>query len=129
MPMTIASKELRLRAIEAYKTGAFTQQQLANAFRVHYKTIQNWLRADANGEDQTPKQRGCRPRVFNKEEENELVLLVRDNPSITLEEIKVKFKKNCNTSVVHRTLLRLGITYKKNSSGIGARSRRYKESA
>lgn len=127
--MAIANKELRVRAVEAYKTGAFTQQQLAKAYCVHYKTIQNWLRADANGEGQTPKQRGCRPRIFNKDEEIELVLLIRDNPSITLEEIKVKFNKTCNTSVVHRTLRRLGITYKKNPSSIGARAGRYKKSA
>jgi transposase len=63
MLMAIANKELRIRAVEAYKTGAFTQQQVAKAYRVHYKTIQNWLKADANGEDQTPKQRGCRQRI------------------------------------------------------------------
>lgn len=126
--MAIANRELRIRAVEAYKTGEFTQQQLADAYRVHYKTIQNWLKADAKGEDQTPKPRGCRPRIFSKDEEVELVSLIRNNPSITLEDIKVKFNKNCNTSVVHRTLIRLGITYKKNSSGIGARSERYKES-
>lgn len=127
--MTIASKEVRIRAVEAYKTGAFTQQQLAAAYCVHYKTIQNWLKADLNGEEQTPKQRGCRPRIFTKEEEIELASLIRDNPSITLEEIKIKFNKKCNTSVVHRTLLRLDITYKKNSSGIGTRSGRYKKGA
>lgn len=126
--MTIASKEIRQRAVNAYKTGAFTQQQLARAYGVHYKTIQNWLIADAKGNGQEPKKRGCRPRIFNKDEESELILLIRDNPSITLEEIKIHFQKTCNTSVVHRTLLRLGITYKKNSASIGARSGRYKKS-
>jgi transposase len=126
MFMTIASKEIRIRAVEAYKTGAFTQQQLADAYRVHYKTIQNWLKADANGEGQTPKQRGCRPRIFSKDEEIELISLICDNPSITLEEIKVKLNKICSISAVHRTLIRLEITYKKNSSGLGARPGRYK---
>ena len=56
--MAIASKELRTKAVEAYKTGKFTQQQLADAYGVHYKTIQNWLKADANGEGQEPKKRG-----------------------------------------------------------------------
>jgi transposase len=127
--MAIASKELRSKAVEAYKTGAFTQQQLAYAYRVHYKTIQNWLKADANGEGQTPKQRGCRPRIFSKDEETELISLIYDRPSITLEEIKLKFNKTCSTSVVHRTLLRLKITYKKNSSGLGTGSGRYKKGA
>lgn len=127
--MAIANEKLRLRAVEAYKTGVFTQQQLAKAYCVHYKTIQNWLKADSKGEGQTPKQRGCRQRIFSKEEESKLVLIIQDNPSITLKEIKEKFDKNCNTSVVHRTLLRLGITYKKNSAGIGARPGRYKNSS
>jgi transposase len=123
--MPIASQELRERAVEAYKTGAFTQQQLAAAYRVHYKTIQNWLKADASGDSQMPKPRGCRPRIFSKGEEAELLELIRDEPSITLEEIKSKFHKICNVSVVHRTLLKLGVTYKKNSAGIGTRAGRY----
>jgi transposase len=123
--MSIASQEVRERAVEAYKTGAFTQQQLAIAYRVHYKTIQNWLKADASGESQIPKTRGCRPRIFSKDEEIELLELIRDEPSMTLEEIKSKFHKTCNVSVVHRTLLKLGVTYKKNSAGIGTRTGRY----
>jgi transposase len=111
--MPIASKELRERAVAAYKTGAFTQQQLADAYRVHYKTIQNWLKADAKGEPQAPKPRGCRQRIFTKDEEVELLKIIRDEPSITLEKIKLKFHKTCNVSVVHRTLLKLGMTYKK----------------
>jgi transposase len=126
--MPIASKELRERAVAAYKTGAFTQQQLADAYRVHYKTIQNWLRVDARGEPQIPKPRGCRPRIFSNAEELELAELIRNEPSMTLEEIKLKFHKTCNVSVVHRTLLKLGLTYKKNPAGIGARPGRYQAS-
>jgi len=125
--MGIASKELRIKAVEAYKTGKFTQKELADAYGVHYKTIQNWLKADANGEDQNPKPRGHRPRIFNKDEEQEIISLVHDNPSITLEEIKIHFNKTCHTSVVHRTLVRLGITYKKNSSGFRTGTGRYKK--
>jgi len=123
--MPIASQELRERAVEAYRTGAFTQHQLAAAYRVHYKTIQNWLKADANGETQVPRPRGCRPRIFSKDEEAELLALIRDDPSITLEKIKLKFHKTCNVSVIHRTLLKLGITFKKNFASIGTRSGRY----
>ena len=126
--MSIASQELRARAVEAYKTGAFTQQQLADAYRVHYKTIQNWVKTDARGEPQVPRPRGCRPRIFSQEEEAELLALIRDDPSATLEKIKSKFHKTCNVSVIHRTLIKLGITYKKNSASIGTRTGRYQTS-
>jgi len=125
--MAIASKELRVKAVDAYKTGKFTQKQLADAYGVHYKTIQNWLKADARGEDQTPKPRGHRPRIFTESEEKELILILNDNPSITLEDIKLKFNKTCSISVIHRTLQRLGFTYKKISSCVGTRSRRCKK--
>jgi Transposase and inactivated derivatives len=126
--MAIASKDTRERAVEAYKTGRFTQQELAIAYCVHYKTIQNWLRADAMGEPQEPKSRGCRPRIFSKSEEAELRQLICEEPSITLENIKIRFNKNCNVSIVHRTLLKMGITFKKNSTGLGARPGRYQNS-
>jgi transposase len=123
--MTHANQEIKKRAVEAYKTNAFTQQQLAEAYRVHYKTIQNWLKADANGEEQAPKPRGHRPRIFSKDEEVELLELIRNAPSTTLEKIKLIFNKNCNVSVIHRTLAKLGITYKKNPASIGTRQGRY----
>jgi transposase len=126
--MPTANKDTRERAVEAYKTGRFTQQQLAEAYCVHYKTIQNWLKVDARGEEQVAKARGRRPRIFNNDNEIKLIELIRKEPSITLEEIKVRFNKDCNVSVVHRTLLRLGITYKKNSAGIGTGPGRYQGS-
>ena len=123
--MSIANQDLRERAVAAYNTGAFTQQQLADAYRVHYKTIQNWLKAAAKGETPASKPRGHRPRVFTKDEEVELLTLIHNEPSLTLEKIKLKFNKSCNVSVVHRTLLKLGITYKKSPAGIGTRTGRY----
>jgi transposase len=127
--MGIASKDIREKAIAAYKTGKFTQQKLAEAYGVHYKTIQNWLKADARGEPQLPKTRGHRVRIFDSGEERELAQLVSGNKSITLSEIREFFKKNCNLSVIHRTLLRLGFVYKKNTKSIGARQRRHQKSA
>jgi transposase len=91
--MKIASQELREKAVAAYKNGNFTQQRLADAYGVHYKTIQNWLKADANGEKQAPKPRGHRPRIFSKDEEIELLELIHNDPSITLEKIKIRFNK------------------------------------
>jgi transposase len=123
--MSIASQELRERAVAAYKTGSFTLQRLADAYRVQYKTIQNWLRVDAHGEAQVPGPRGCRARICNKDDEERLIELIRNEPSTTLEKIKLKLNKNCHVSVIHRTLLKLGITYKKNSTGIGTRTGGY----
>lgn len=123
--MGIASREVREKAVAAYKTGKFSQRKLAEAYGIHYKTLQNWLRADERGEPQTPKPRGHRARIFDQDEEVELVRVISNNTSITLYEIRELFNKDCALSVIHRTLLRLGFSYKKNSKGLGARQRRH----
>jgi transposase len=125
--MGIASNELRVKAVSAYKTGKFSQQKLAEAYGIHYKTLQNWLRADANGEPQIPKTRGHRARVFDENEEIEVIKVISTNPSITLREIRELFNKTCNLSVIHRMLLRFDFSYKKNTKSFGARQRRCKK--
>jgi transposase len=120
--MGIASEELRKVAMAAYKKGQFTQQQLANAYCVHYKTIFNWVKAEKRGDLQIPRRRGCRPRIFNEDEEQAIIKLIKEEPGITLEAIRDKMNKCCHVTVIHRLLARLGFSYKKNAEGIRARS-------
>ena len=63
-----------------------------------------------------------------KDDEDKIFLIIQDNPSITLEGIKAMLNKACSISAVHRTLHRLGLTYKKNSAGFRARSARCQKS-
>ena len=68
--------------------------------------------------EQEPKKRGCPPRIFTKDDEDKIFLIIQDNPSITLEGIKAMLNKDCSISAVHRTLHRLGLTYKKKLCGL-----------
>jgi len=54
--------------------------------------------------------------AFSLQERERLVALVKENPGMTLEEIKDAFSKSCSLMSVHRTLKRLGFRYK-NSTG------------
>lgn len=54
MPMKHASYDIRELAVKLYKSGNSTQQQVADIVCCYYKTIQNWIRADAE-ECEQPK--------------------------------------------------------------------------
>lgn len=111
--MPIASKDTRERAVSAYKTGNYTQVEVAAMFRIHYKTLQNWLRCDERGEEQIPKKRGCPKPALSDDDKEYIKKLVLDNPSITIKDIINKLGKTNSTSVIHRALIALGFTYKK----------------
>lgn len=111
--MPIASKDTRERAVAAYRTGRYTQQQVADMYQIHYKTLQNWLRCDERGEEQIPKKRGHPKPVLNDEDKAAIHNMVLKNPSITIASIITALGKTRSVSVIHRALVELGLTYKK----------------
>lgn len=122
--MSIASPEIRKRAIEAYTSGKGTQFEVANMFGIHRNTLANWLK-DYNSEGRLePRQRGHMAQAFSESEKERIKNLVSNKADITLEEIREKLGKNCSLMAVHRELIRQEFKFKKNSSRLRARTGR-----
>ena len=111
--MRIIHKELRQRALKAYKTGRYTQAHLAEVYGVTRKTISNWLRIERTESRVEPLPKGHRRECFTEEEKIRVVALVREKPDITLEQIRTVMNKDCTLPTVHNTLRRLGYVLKK----------------
>lgn len=126
--MKFASKDTRERAVAAYKSGQYTQSDVARMFGVHYKTIQNWLRADAEGREQIPLPKGHLKRILDPEDLKKIDEIMTANPSLTLNQLMERIGKFCTPEVYGRALKELGYTYKKNLQGRRAGSGRYKKS-
>lgn len=127
--MGYASKDARERAVAAYKTGQCTQQQVAAMFGVHYKTVANWLAADAAGRGQAIQPRGHRRSILDADDLSRIDQIVKSESSITLEGLMARIGKTCSLNVYGRALKKLGFTFKKNSSRGRAGSGRYKKDA
>ena len=113
--MSIATKDIRQRAIEAYKKGNSTQARIAQSYGVNIRTFQRWLaRLAATGES-APQPRGHRLALFRGEQLEALDRLVQDRPDATLEELRAASKVNGSIMAVKRALDRLGYRYKKNA--------------
>lgn len=111
--MGYASKDTRERAVAAYKTGEYTQQEVAKMFGVHYKTIANWLKFDALGLEQKPLERGHPKRILNDYDLQVIALKLEAEPSATINDLMECTGKICSQSVYSRALSELGLSHKK----------------
>lgn len=113
--MGYIKKEVRQRALAAYKSGDYTQAHLAKVYGVTRKTINNWVRIERTEQRDAPLPKGHRRESFTAEEKQRLLLLVQEKPDLTLEQIRARMGKDCTLATVHNTLRRLGVFLKKNS--------------
>lgn len=120
--MSIATCEIRKRAIEAYKSGKGTQQHIADLYGVHLNTFKNWLKDYEKEGRLEPRPRGHMRQALSLEEKEQLRAMVADKNDMTLEEMHRELKKNCSIMTIWRELKRQGLRYKKNSKGKRAKS-------
>ena len=106
----IESKRL---AIEAYKCGT-PPEQLACMFQVHLRTIFRWLAAFRAGKTANSP-RGNRPRSLGPEGEKKPAALILEKSDRTLDELCEATGNICERTAIHRTLVRMGYRFKKNS--------------
>lgn len=114
--MSIATKDIRRRAIEAYKKGNSTQARIAQSYSVNIRTFQRWLARFAATGESAPQPRGHRLALFRGDRLAALDRLVQDRPDATLEELRSASKANGSIMAVKRALDRLGYRYKKKHS-------------
>lgn len=112
--MSIATPEVRKKAIEAYINKKGTQQQVADFFSIHVNTLKNWLKAYQEEKRLTPRMRGHMAQAFNQEEKEKLKKLILEKNDITLVEIRAALGKKCSLMAIHREVIRQGFRVKKN---------------
>ena len=120
--MSIASADVRKRAIDAHLKRGLTQAQVAQNYNVHITTFQRWLFEFRRTGSCEPGKRGHRQAVFSGDALKELEHLVKTNPDATLEELRDMSGESVSVVTVHNSLQRLGYRYKKNAPRRRARA-------
>ena len=121
--MKIASEEIRTIVVKAYLSGAASRQHLSEIFGYTTSSISNWVRAYKQENRLAPRPQGHRKAVFSKAELEQLSDILVKNVDMTLAEIREHFRKSCSLVAIHKTVVKLGFVYKKNSTGQRARMR------
>jgi len=124
--MKTANTETRALVIKAYTSGVATRKQLAEIFGYHIQSIGNWIREFEREGRVAPHAKGHRKSVFSDEEKKTLYELLQCNADITLEELRERFNKSCSLVAIHKTVVKLGFVFKKNSAGKRVGTRRHR---
>ncbi len=110
--MKHASEDIRNLAVNLYKSGKYSQQEVANIVKYHRNTVKSWLKAESEGRPQRPLKKGHRARVLTPSDLERLREIVNKGTCNSLDELTAALGKG-SRSVVHRALHELGFTYKK----------------
>lgn len=111
--MSIATQEVRQRAIEAYRSEKGTQQQIASMFGIGLRTFARWLAQYRDHGQIAPKPRGHNPPALNKKEMTKLDRLIQKRPDLTLAQMRDALGKDCSVVAIHHATIRLDWRYKK----------------
>jgi transposase len=107
------SKETRENIIYHHKNGA-KNTEIVKWLRVSTASVERIIRMHREGksiEEKTYK-RGRKP-AFCEAKMNKITEKIREQPDITLEELKEQFHLNISISALCRKLIKRGLTYKK----------------
>ena len=112
--MSIASAEVRERAIVAYRSGKGSQGEVAAMFGVCKRTFERWWQAYRREGRVAPLPRGHNRRALDEEAMARLEGLLEAQPDSTLEQLHKALGCSCTVVTVHNSIKRLGWRYKKN---------------
>ncbi len=112
--MSIASQEIRERAIGAYRAGKGRQADVADMFGISLRTFERWWKAYRNEGRTAPLPRGHNPPALDEQAMQRLDALVAERPDRTLAQLREALSVSCSLVAIHYALRRLDWRYKKN---------------
>jgi transposase len=115
--MKTLSLDLRERILAAYDQGDSTRAQVAARYNVSEGMVKKLLQQRRRTGDIAPRHRfsGAKPKITSKHQQH-LRRLIRDNPDMTLEELRDAIGVACTVQAVHYVLQKMGLPLKKRRS-------------
>lgn len=103
--MRIATSEVRMRAIQAYKSKLGVQQQVAVMYGIHSNPLRNWLRAYDEEDRFVPCPRGHMAQAFSDDKKARITILIQNEGETRLKlHIDEKMLYKCNRKFNENTI-------------------------
>lgn len=98
--------ELKLKILDLYEDGRYTQKELANRFKISDRTIKRWVQNKKNNKNLSRKERKYESYKLRSIHVKYAIKMLEKEPTITipnlLNKLKIKFT-DCNISIRHLT--------------------------
>jgi len=115
--MGTISIDLRERIVAAYDRGDGTRQQIADRYDVSLGMVKKLLQQRRRTGELAPRHHfsGRKPKITPKHQDT-LRRLVRQDPDMTLDEMRSAIGVACTLPAIHYVLRRMGLSLKKSRS-------------
>ncbi len=115
--MATISMDLRQRILKAYDRGDATREQVARRFEVSLGMVKKLLQQRRHIGDISPRHHlaGRKPVILDSHR-RQMRALLKEQPDLTLEEIRTRLGLACTIQAIHYVLADMGLTYKKRRS-------------
>jgi transposase len=119
------SLDLRKRIVDCYDEGEWTQQEVADRYRVSVGMVKKLLAQRKRTGDLAPRHgHSGRKALLTSTHRRRIGQAVKDQPDVTLEELRERLELPCTIQAIHYVLRDLQLTFKKNAARQRARARR-----
>lgn len=99
---SIASKELREKALHALLDMELPESQVAEIFGVSPRTLRRWMSRYRNTGETAPMPRGHRKTAFSDHDRRRAASLLRHHPNLTLSELQERLETKASIASVCR---------------------------
>ncbi|MCL2308395.1 MAG: hypothetical protein FWC38_09310 [Proteobacteria bacterium] len=112
--MASLSQDLRERIIRAWEEGRHNKLEIAHRFDVSESFVKKLIAQKKRlGHVRSLHHRVGRKPKINADEQEQLLWLIKQEPGITLYEMRERLNLSCSIQAVHRALQRMGVVFKK----------------
>lgn len=119
--MSNAPLEIKRLAIRLFKSGEYTQTAISKIVGYSVPAIKVWIAKDRRGLPLAAEERGHQPRKLDDNDRQLIRLLLGRQPDATIEDVRKMLNCKASKSAVHREMVKLGFTFKKNETRQRAR--------
>lgn len=119
--MSYAPLEIKKLAIRLFKSGEYTQSAISKIVGYSVPAIKIWIARDRRGLPLVADQRGHQPRKLDDNDRQLIRQLLGRKPDATIEDVRKMLNYKASKSAVHREMVELGYTFKKNETRQRAR--------
>jgi transposase len=116
--MKTLSIDLRERILSTYDKNDVTRQEVADRYCVSLGMVKKLIQQRRKTGDINPRHHysGRKPVIIS-EHRKQLKDLIKDQPDMTLKELRDSLKLDCSIQAIHYVLVDMGLTYKKRRFG------------
>ena len=122
--MSYSPLEIKKLAIRLFNSGEYTQAAIGKTVGYSVSAVKAWIYRDRQGLPLCAEERGHQPRKLDDNDRQLICLLLGWKPDATIENARKPLNYKASKSAVHREMVELGFTFKKNETRQRARKRR-----